>query len=160
MEANEEWRTIPNTKGMYEASNLGRIRSLYNVGSQRQIKRSVPRVVYVGGKTQRVHALILMSFVGPRPPGFHASHLNGVPHDNRLVNLKWVTPKENTQTKKEHGTYHIGEKHPYAKLTDQDVVSIRTAYASGASKKELSLKYKITMHHAGMILRRVSWKHI
>lgn len=42
-----------------------------------------------------VHRLVLSAFVGPRPRGQVARHLNGIRHDNRLLNLAWGTSGEN-----------------------------------------------------------------
>lgn len=42
-----------------------------------------------------VHHLVLETWVGPRPDGHEADHLNFTPNDNRTNNLEWVTPKEN-----------------------------------------------------------------
>ena len=50
-----------------------------------------------------VHRLVLEAFVGPCPPGMETRHLNGNPKDNRLVNLAWGTPSENSQDTKDHG---------------------------------------------------------
>lgn len=49
-----------------------------------------------------VHRLILEAFVGRRPPGMEARHLNGVPTDNRLANLCWGTHSENEADKARH----------------------------------------------------------
>lgn len=36
-----------------------------------------------------VHRLVLESFVRPQPKGAEAAHINLIPHDNRLENLRW-----------------------------------------------------------------------
>ena len=52
---------------------------------------------YVDGKSRhyRVHRLVWEAFRGPIPDGYEIDHINTVRDDNRLVNLRCVTPKEN-----------------------------------------------------------------
>ena len=52
-----------------------------------------------------VHHLVLEAFVGPRPEGHEARHLNGNCQDNRLKNLQWGTPEENAADKVKHRTH-------------------------------------------------------
>lgn len=40
------------------------------------------------------HRLVLETFVGPGE-GYEADHVNGDRQDNRLENLRWVTPEDN-----------------------------------------------------------------
>lgn len=64
------------------------------------------RVTRTDGKshTQGVHRLVLMTFAGP-PEGRQGAHINGKRGDNRIENLRWATPKENTLDKLDHGTW-------------------------------------------------------
>ena len=47
------------------------------------------------GKYCSIHSLVLKTFIGDRPSGFVIDHINGIPNDNRLENLKYCTQKEN-----------------------------------------------------------------
>ena len=42
------------------------------------------------------HRLIWESVHGPIPAGMQINHINGVKHDNRIVNLELVTASQNT----------------------------------------------------------------
>lgn len=131
----EQWRPIPNCPG-YEASDRGRIRSVTRRVSTQQgektyrgkLLRITPTGNYLrvavkanSGRyhTKRVHSLVLAAFVGPRPIGMEARHLNGDPSDNRLSNLEWSTHRTNVRDKRQHGTDHNATKthcpqgHPY-----------------------------------------------
>jgi hypothetical protein len=48
-----------------------------------------------GGKKAYIHDLVLETFIGKRPEGKEACHINGEKSDNRLDNLYWGTRKEN-----------------------------------------------------------------
>lgn len=112
----EQWKPIPAWEGLYEASTHGRIRSV-----ARKVMRSngVPQTIRArilkqspmgvrrfavrlyGPKGRKelsmVHHLILETFVGPRPPGSLARHLNDDPCDNRPENLRWGNKQENAR---------------------------------------------------------------
>lgn len=109
----EEWRAITGWEGLYEVSNLGRVRSL-----DRTVKgRSGPtqyrgRILSpgtstgyatvhlaetgVGRRVQRyVHDLVLEAFVGPKPPTLEVCHGPDGPLTNTLVNLRYDTRSAN-----------------------------------------------------------------
>jgi len=124
--APEEWRAIAGYEGLYEVSDLGRVRSLRSRGNGtfgawdrlrpeplvRRPKRNRRGyvVVAIGDGTRPVHQLVLEAFVGPRPFGYVTGHLNGQPADNRLVNLAWITSSENQQHRFLHGTMATGDE--------------------------------------------------
>lgn len=107
----EQWRPVPGLDG-YEASNIGRVRSLKR-GSPRQLAVSLDdwgyrRVsLWVNGavRSRRVHQLVCAAFHGPRPVGLQARHLNGEQLDNRADNLRWGTPRENMRDRIKHGRH-------------------------------------------------------
>lgn len=77
-------------------------------------------------RTQSVHDLILRTFVGDPPPGRVCCHGAGGKFDNSIRNLRWGTPSENQMDRVRDGTDCRGEKHPFAKLTAEEVVKIRS----------------------------------
>ena len=114
----EEWRPVVGYEGLYEVSDLGRVRSLDRVtshghrrkGSFKARKRhhSGYMIVQLWSKgvssNPRVHRLVLEAFVGPAPAGRGLGlHGNGNPGDNTLPNLRWGNGSENEQDKKKHG---------------------------------------------------------
>lgn len=110
--------------------------------------------------TRMVHRLILEAFVGPCPPGMEACHWNGNPTDNRLENLRWDTPQENTNDKYRHGTMQKGTMHPGAKLTDQKVVELRNLRNEGVSTKRLSEMYGLCQRNVRRACVGDTWKHV
>lgn len=107
----EEWRPVPTAPG-YEASSLGRIRSVDRVilksnGIHQRFKGvlispAAARNGYLhlnvcGQRTRMVHQLVLEAFVGPMPPGMQGCHNDGNRQNNRIDNLRWDTPQANAQ---------------------------------------------------------------
>jgi hypothetical protein len=121
----ETWVPIPEFEGLYEASTLGRIRSLPRIDNRGGPRRGrVLKPQPCGRRGHRavslskngvvtydaVHRIIMRAFVGPRPAGMETRHLNGDPADNRLVNLKYGTPSENALDRVRHGTHPMASK--------------------------------------------------
>lgn len=110
----EIWKDIPGYEGLYQASNLGMVRSLDRMvngrkGFYRIIKGKIltPSINSFGYKRVRlynnrisnmkfVHVLVWEAFNGPKPEGMQVNHINEVKTDNRLENLNLMSPKENT----------------------------------------------------------------
>lgn len=87
----------------------------------------------IGGMHEqwRIHALMAHVFYGPRSEGMQVRHLNGDKRDNRLSNLVYGTPLENTMDKYRHGTMLYGEDSPGAKLTNAQVIDIKERLLNG-----------------------------
>ncbi len=114
---NEKWKPIPGYEGLYDASNLGRIRSTpgkttsnarypVRVWKSRIMK---PKQSTVHGRTDArlslwkdgkhtdhlVSHLVAMTFVGIPEDNMTVNHINGDYHDNRPENLEWISLADN-----------------------------------------------------------------
>lgn len=108
-----------------------------------------------------VHKLVLQAFRGHRPHGFVCRHLNGNCLDNRLVNLKWGTQKENMLDSIKHGTAAFlrhGENANGSKLKLKQVFQIRWLYKFGYKQKELATWFDISQKHISDITRGRTWE--
>lgn len=97
---NEEWRDVVGYEGLYQASNLGRIKSLRRnkILSPRKCRLSYLSVALCRDgsfNNKRIHRLVYEAFVGRIQNGKEIDHINRKPWDNRLTNLRLVTHKEN-----------------------------------------------------------------
>ena len=120
----EIWKDVPGLEGVYQASNIGRVRSLTRQcwnGKAHHIKlgriltqykadsKSTPYYTVRVCCTERginrhipVSTLVCEAFHGPRPRDIVGGrnmvcmHLNGNSLDNRAENLAWGTHKDNS----------------------------------------------------------------
>ncbi|BAM20907.1 HNH endonuclease [Enterococcus phage BC611] len=115
---NEEWLDIKGYEGLYQISNLGRVKSLskrvvYSNGSIREVPEKIltPSESTQGylkvnffkdkkPKTKYIHKLVYVTFVSEVKEGNQLNHINECKFDNTLANLEEVTAKENIN----HGT--------------------------------------------------------
>ncbi len=112
----EVWRPVLGWEGLYEVSDLGRVRSLPRVRCTGKVLKAVLspskpdyRVVNLchdGRKKMRpVHQLVCEAFHGQRPAGAHARHLDGDSLNNLASNLAWGSPRDNVEDSIRHGTF-------------------------------------------------------
>lgn len=114
----ERWVPVFGYEGIYEVSDIGRVRSLDRRDNRGRFRRGVilKRHVWEGGHlavvlckhgTERfvsVHRTALESFVGPAPEGTEGCHNDGNPANNKIANLRWDTHAENMRDQARHGT--------------------------------------------------------
>lgn len=101
----EQWRPIEGYEGLYEVSNLGRVKSL---GNDKNRKEKILRPVMTKkgylqlflskeGKAKRffVHRLVAQAFI-PNPEGLpQINHKDENPSNNRVENIEWCDCKYN-----------------------------------------------------------------
>lgn len=113
----EEWRPVVGYEGFYEASSLGRIRSV-----DRLVRRSATTMrrrrgqiikahgekyllIELSGKTYLVHRLVAAAFLGPCPPGLEVCHNDGDSQNNAVWNLRYDTHANNLKDAVMQGTH-------------------------------------------------------
>lgn len=113
----EIWKDVPKYEGKYQASNLGRIRCLPHSFRNKNGKLITQSFYYVAMKDNRgylqstltgfdgankhsgVHRWVMYAFHGESE--LQVDHINGIKDDNRLENLRYVTPRENNNYRKD-----------------------------------------------------------
>jgi hypothetical protein len=118
--------------------------------------------LWVEGKciTEYVHVLVLTAFKGPCPPGLECCHDDGNPANNHVSNLDWGTRAKNSADKKRHGTDNAGERHPFARLTEVDVVEIFRLASQGMAQWRIGEIYGVHQVHISGVLLRKFWPDV
>lgn len=172
---NERWAPITGCAGLYEVSDMGRIRSLVarNAKHREYLKPTLRRdgylqvgLVAVSGCRVHgqvlVHRIVLEAFCGPAH-GLQCAHLNGIKQDNRLANLRWVTCAENASHKVAHGTDGRGERNAMAVLTEDIVRALRSEYVPRSRThgcRPLAEKYGTNFGTVWAVVSGRNWKHV
>jgi len=110
----EKWIPVRGYEGLYEVSDLGRIRSVNRTvnGAYPYMRKGAMLhpstkkngyqhvLLYRNGnrKDVLVHRVVMESFVGPSD--LQVNHINEDKSDNRLTNLEYMTASENTRYSK------------------------------------------------------------
>lgn len=170
----EIWKPIPDFEG-YEVSDKGQVRSYYkrkeNTFPPKWIISDKPQRIlspsttngYLGiglranGKAyfRKIHQLVLLAFIGPRPDGMETCHNNGIKNDNGLENLRYDTHQANIQDAVTHGV--AGG----AILTQVQIKEIRQDYRKNwTSQKELAERYGVSPSTISEALRGKSFAHV
>lgn len=95
----EAWRPVVGYEGLYEVSNLCRLRRIKIIEPTKK-KHGYMQVSLVNKngvrKSFRLHRIVAAAFV-PNPEGKpQVNHIDENPENNRAVNLEWATAEENT----------------------------------------------------------------
>lgn len=157
MEDTELWKAFP-LDTRYEISTHGRLRY---IRTQRIRNCSVAANGYRNfvlsysrskPKSFDLHAAVALTWLGPRPPKFDISHVDGNKLNNRVDNLVYESRRDNMRRS---GTvrYHNGKR----KLKAEDVKIIRE---SDISVIKMAKIYKIARGTVWKIRKRLLWKHL
>lgn len=167
----EEWRPIKDYEGLYEVSNMGRVRSL-----DREIINCNGKKIHLKGKILKlqlnnsgylfvglnkynkkhfyVHILVAKSFIPNLENKQFIDHINTNKTDNRAENLRWVTREENMNnplTKKKMSEINSGENNPmYGKKISEETKKKISESLEGHEVSEKTRK-KISESNKGKV---------
>jgi NUMOD4 motif-containing protein/HNH endonuclease len=151
MENLEIWKDIPEWEGYYQASSMGRIRSvdryiqtkqmlIFRKGKILKIQKGI-KYLQVGLNkcgsgviTKTVHFLICTTFHKKPSHDYEVMHKNNIKHDNRADNLRWGTHLENIQDSIRDGLKKrslFGWERPKCKFSKDVYKNVFKLYSEG-----------------------------
>ncbi len=114
--------------------------------------------VGVGYKRIMAHRLVLERSAGPAPqPDMVAAHAPVVCHNRLCVNprhLRWDSMAGNHADKVPDDTHDRGSRHPNSKLTESQVLAIRS---DARPHDRIAAQYGISRQYVGLIRNRKRW---
>ena len=174
----EIWKDIPGQyMGHYQASSLGRIRSLDretvdSMGRRRSFEGRIRAETLnlhgylqvglsVAGKhrTCQIHRLIAAAWHGSSE--LQTRHMDGDKLNNRPDNLRHGTAEENAADRQRHGRTARGESNGRASLNADQVLEIRQIHsAGGRSLKAIGLDYGVNRRTIHRVIKGITWTHL
>lgn len=175
----EIWKDILGYKDCYQASNLGKIKSLnrkvwmaanknYCIRKGKILKGTQTKYGYLMVNLQKtgkrkmctIHRLVLLAFIGES--SLQCNHKNGIKTDNRLENLEYCTCSENHKHAFRIGLRKPinlkGEKHGRSKLKEKDILEIRDLYKYKIYNQFLlGNLYNVDQSNISYIIRKKTW---
>lgn len=167
----EEWRPVTGWVGVYEVSNLGRVRSLARTRKRvtgdvecfithkskvlsAPLKNGYPFVCLrdcdrIAG--HYVHALVCEAFHGPRPVGCDVAHTDGTRTNNAPSNLRWASRLQNMRDKSLHGTERERDTYQHAKIKNSDLPDIDRRLRSGETQRSIAESYGIARSYVSQL---------
>ena len=155
---NEIWRTIKGYEGLYEVSNLGRVKSLskkikngqgYRITKERVLKNikdsynyEVVRLCRNCKNTQpKVHRLVAQAFIKNPNNKPQVNHKDGVKSNNFWKNLEWATCQDNIRHAYKTGLKNSDSvKKKVAQIRDGKVLKIWKSQSEAARRTSTSHK--------------------
>lgn len=186
----EIWKNIEGYKGLYQISNLGRVRSLdryikYGFG-MRKIKGKIKKNQILKNKgyniivlskdnkkkTFLVHRLVALHFISNPDNKPQVNHIDGDKENNSVENLEFVTNQENRDHAIENGLVlteehrksiskaHRGVKNNKAKLNDEKIIIIKKLLNYKYSQRFIAKIFNVHQSIICDIKNNKTWKHV
>ena len=178
---NEKWRSVKGYEGLYQVSNLGRIKGMKKtigrtkkmLRNEKMLRQSLKRTGYLAialrnnigeRKDVLVHRLVIMAFIPNIENKPQTNHKNGIKTINMVENLEWATRSENMTHAYKNGLMVKtvrGEMCSYAKLNNNDIMTIRELYSMGnLTQDKIAEMFLINRTSVSHIVNNKTWKHI
>jgi hypothetical protein len=164
----EEWRDILGYEGLYQVSNLGRIRN--KRGLIRKPVGAGWKYQYLAVNLSKndkaalhyIHRLVMFAFVGACPTDMQTNHIDGDKHNNCLENLEYVTNSENQLHRcNVLGKHDRGSRNKQAVRTESKVAEMRRLHREGAyNQRQLAKIFGVVFQTVHLIVNYKSWSHV
>lgn len=175
----EIWKDILGFEGLYQISNLGRVKTLKREVIRRNGRKTtineiirkpknhkhnyymINLIYFKKHKVFMIHRLVAIAFIPNTENKPFVNHKNGIKTDNRVDNLEWCTNGENIKHAHKIGLIipSRGEQHRRSRFTNEQILEIRELI-NKITEKEIAEIYKCNPNIINKIIHRKTWKHI
>lgn len=162
----EEWKSIEGFEGVYEVSNLGRVKRSKTQKILKQAERGKYLCVDLSrnniSKTFSVHRLVALAFI-PLIKGLdQVNHIDGNKFNNHYSNLEWCNPSTNKLHSFRIGTTlpTSGERNGRSKLKESQVIEIIKLLDSGIPSGQIAIRYHVAHQTISDIKNNKRWSYL
>lgn len=172
----ETWKDIIGYEGLYQVSDLGRIkvlpREFINISGRRSVVNEVIKVCPVNhrgyeraqltssDKTKKifsVHRIVATHFI-PNPNNLpEVNHKKGIKNDNRVSELEWCDKEYNEKHASDNGLKPRGNNSPKSILDEVQVMCIKKCLDDGARGIDLANYFKVSTATISSIKQGRNW---
>lgn len=178
----EYWMDVRNYEGLYQVSDLGRVKSVSRTvriseGWCGNKFRVLPERILKGGRVgagyvsvalckegkircKYIHHIVWDAFNGDIPYGLEINHEDGDKSNNTLKNLTVMTHSQNIQHAFDMGLAKVGEATKSSKLTADKVRIIRKRLARGEIQRRIAEDMQVNPQTITWIKQGAIWKHV
>lgn len=163
-----QWKKIKECP-RYSVSNTGKVKN-DETGIQLTPGKTTPGYLsahlYYGNQrrlVRSVHRLVAEAFIPNLNNCPCVNHLDGNKLNNVVDNLEWTSYAKNNKHALANELRHTvkGVKHPKSKLTENDVLELRSRYATGKyTFATLGRIYGVSYQTVQGIINKKYWKHL
>lgn len=150
------WLAVPSLRGI-EVNEIGAVRRSKDGFVYSQWTNIWGyRLVSLSGQARRhyqVHRLVAEAFLG-EASDMQVNHINGNKQDNSILNLEYVTAKENNKHARETG---LTPRQQRGKIDYATAELIRDRVANGEKQKDLAKEFGITPQAVNDLARGRTW---
>lgn len=178
---NEIWKDISGHEGVYQVSDLGRVKKLpVRTCEQSQVRKDRKKIIPGKFLPQRlrsgywsvvlrvrnksidsvVHRLVAIAFVANPENKPQVNHIDGNKKNNNVKNLEWVTKSENAIHAVKLNLVPTGSNHKWAKLKEADAQQILNLKSTGVKGAKVARRFGLTKGAVYAIWNRTNWKKI
>jgi len=109
----EIWKDVKGYEGLYQVSNYGNVKGLKRgkLLKKTTVNKGYEMVCLCKEnikKSFEVQTIVASAFLIKLKEKCHVDHINEIKNDNRLCNLQYLTPRENTTKSKKNKTGYTG----------------------------------------------------
>lgn len=176
---NEVWVSVQGFVGLYEVSNLGRVKSCarvvedsrtgFRTKSEKMLKLTQDSAGYLKvtlykgtnhKEVWKVHRLVAYHFCPKLPGNEIVNHIDNVKTNNKSSNLEWTTSLGNNQhmIAQGRGYFPSGEESSSAKVTSSQVTEILRLSSEGFPQSKIGSLFNLSQQQISKIVTGKRWK--
>lgn len=150
----ETWKKIKGYEGLYEISNLGRVKRLYKNKKEKILKPIKGSYGYMHyslskdskNKSIRIHRLVALHFIDNLNNYPEVNHIDGNKENYSIDNLEWCTRSQNMKHGHSLGLIFVDKATEAIKIITEDKITIIKKMKSlGFTLKEISCISGVTI---------------